>query len=259
MKPSGGTMFLRKARMALTPSSSLLWSQLENGSVVAGYNREGYGGRGVYLHRDWIEPELAALQHFLKPGFVFVDIGANVGVYTLKAAKEVGDGGVVIAAEAFIDTACRLQNNIRANRYRNVRVRNLCVGSETRPTLLYLNNGKPNSYGLLQSNQAESVSVMSVSLDDLCRWEGITRLDYLKIDAEGAESAILQGGAAVLAKFRPIVQVETTKNETRLPDGYRRFHANGSPNDVFIPKEADAAISQAVALQWTELNQQSSR
>lgn len=259
MKPSSGTMFLRKARIALTPSSSLLWSQLENGSVVAGYNREGYGGRGVYLHRDWIEPELAALQHFLRPGFVFVDIGANVGVYTLKAAREVGDSGVVIAAEAFIETACRLQKNICANRYRNIRVRNVCIGGETKPTLLYLNNGKPNSYGLLQSNQAESVSVMSVSLDDLCCWEGLTRLDYLKIDAEGAESAILQGGAGALTRFRPIVQVETTKDKIKLPDGYRRFHANGSPNDVFIPTEAGAAISQAIAIQWVELNQQSSR
>jgi FkbM family methyltransferase len=259
MKPSGGTVILRKARIALTPSSSLLWSQLENGSVVAGYNRKGYGGRGVYLHRDWIEPELAALQHFLKPGFVFLDIGANVGVYTLKAAREVGDSGLVIAAEAFIETACRLQKNIRANRYRNVRVRNVCVGGETKPTLLYLNHGRPNSYGLLQSNQAESVSVMSVSLDDLCRWEGLQRLDYLKIDAEGAESAILQGGAAVLASFRPIVQVETTKNDSRLPDGYRRFRAQGSPNDVFIPEEADKAIAQAIALQWNEVNQPSSK
>lgn len=252
-------MFLRKARIALTPSSSLLWSQLENGSVVAGYNREGYGGRGVYLHRDWIEPELAALQHFLRTGFVFVDIGANVGVYTLKAAREVGESGVVIAAEAFIETTCRLQNNIRANKYRNVRIRNVCVGGETKSTLLYLNNGKPNSYGLLQSNQAESVSVMSVSLDDLCRWEGLTRLDYLKIDAEGAESAILQGGAGVLARFRPIVQVETTKNKIELPDGYRRFRAPGSPNDVFIPKEADGAITQAIALQWSEMTQEPSK
>lgn len=89
--------------------------------------------------------------------------------------------------------------------------------------------------------------------------EDLTRLDYLKIDAEGAESAILQGGAAVLARFRPIVQVETTKNETKLPDGYRRFRAPDSPNDVFIPKESDEAISQAVALQWNEINQQSSK
>jgi FkbM family methyltransferase len=257
MKPSSSTVILRKARIALTPASSLLQSQLENGALVAGYNKDGYGGRGVYLYRDYIEPELAALQHFLKPGFVFVDIGANVGVYTLKAAKEVGDRGLVIAVEAFIETACRLMNNVRANEYGNVRIRNFCIGGETKPTFLYLNNGKPNSYGLLQANQAESVSVMSVSLDDLCHWEQLPRLDYLKIDAEGAESAILQGGYSSLARFRPVVQVETTKTDTSLPDAYRRFCAPGSPNNVFIPEEANAAISQALALQWSELTHKS--
>jgi FkbM family methyltransferase len=257
MKPSSSTVILRKARIALTPASALLQSQLENGALVAGYNKEGYGGRGVYLYRDYIEPELAALQHFLQPGFVFVDIGANVGVYTLKAAKEVGDRGLVIAIEAFIETACRLMNNVRANEYGNVRIRNFCIGGETKPTFLYLNNGKPNSYGLLQTNHAESVSVMSVSLDDLCQWEQLPRLDYLKIDAEGAEAAILQGGSSALARFRPIVQVETTKTDTALPDGYRRFCAPGSPNNVFIPEEATAAISQALALQWSELTHKS--
>jgi hypothetical protein len=60
---------------------------------------------GFHVHRDWIEPELAPLQLFLKPGSVLVDIGENVGVYTLKAAKEVGDSGTVIAVEAFIENS----------------------------------------------------------------------------------------------------------------------------------------------------------
>ena len=80
--------FLRKARVALTPRSFLLQTRLENGAIVSGYNRAGYGGRGIYIYRDALEPELAALRKFLKPGFVFVDIGANVGVYTLKATTQ---------------------------------------------------------------------------------------------------------------------------------------------------------------------------
>jgi hypothetical protein len=93
---------------------------------------------------------------------------------------------------------------------------------------------------------------MSVSLNDLCRWEGLQRLDYLKIDAEGAESAILQGGAGVLANFRPIVQVETTKNDSRWPDGYRRFRAQGSPNDVFIPEGTNHPRSSSLRLKISQ-------
>lgn len=252
MNVSRNKLFLKKVRIALTPRSSFLRTRLENGAVIAGYNREGCGGRGVYLYGDAIEPELASLQYFLKPGCVFVDIGANVGVYTLKAAKEVGNDGLVVAIEPFIDTACRLLKNVRTNGYHNVRIRNFCVGQNTAQAQLYLNKGKPNSFGLLQVGDAESISILCVSLDDICHWEGIGRLDYLKIDAEGVEAQILDGGAQAVGRFRPIIQVEITLGSSSLPPGYRRFSAHRSPNNVFIPAENEAAVRTARDLGWDE-------
>jgi FkbM family methyltransferase len=250
--PSSSLLFLRKIRLALTPRNSILQTRLANGAVVTGYNREGFGGRGAYLFRDHLEPELSSLECFLRPGFVVVDIGANVGVYSLKAAKEVGDNGVVIAVEPFIETAGRLSKNGRANGYRNLRVRNIALGPNTREVQLYLNNGRPNSFGLIQSGAAESVSVLSVALDDLCRWEGLERLDYLKIDAEGMEDQILAGGRKTVDRFRPIIQVEITKAMSDVPRQYLRFSAPCSPNCVFIPAENEQAISIAVSLGWTK-------
>jgi len=209
-------LFWRKVRIALTPRSALLRTRLKNGAIVEGYNRAGYGGRGVYLFRDSLEPELYYLQHFLGRGQVFVDIGANVGVFTVKAAKEVGENGVVVAVEPFIETALRLSQNVRTNGYKNVRVRNFCVGERTEHARLHLNKGKPNSFSMLSAGNAESVSVLSASLDDLCRWEKLERLDYLKIDAEGAEAAILDGGQDAIRRFRPIVQVEITICQSTL-------------------------------------------
>jgi FkbM family methyltransferase len=246
-------LFLRKIRVALTPRSSLLRTRLQNGAVVEGYNRAGYGGRGIYLFRDSLEPELCHLQQFLKPGHTFVDVGANVGVFTVKAAKEVGDKGLIVAVEPFIESAHRLAQNIRANRYRNVRVRNVCLGAKTEQARLYLNMGKPNSFGLLPIDNADSVSVLSVSLDDLARWEQLDRLDYLKIDAEGAEAAILDGGHATIERFRPIIQVEVTISKTTLGFKYRRFAAPGSLNNVFIPAENKSAVDTATRLGWNEI------
>jgi FkbM family methyltransferase len=245
-------LLLKKARLVLTPRSVLLRTRLENGAVIAGYNRAGYGGRGIYLYGDSIEPELASLECFLRPGFVFVDIGANVGVYALKAAKELGEAGLVVAVEPFLDTACRLLGNVRSNGCRNVRVRNVSIGRNTQEAKLYLNKGKPHSFGLLPVGDAESISVLSVSLDDLSRWESLERLDYLKIDAEGAEAAILEGGLETIARFRPVVQVEITKGNSSLSANYRRFCAPQSPNHVFIPAENSEAIETAAALGWNE-------
>lgn len=249
-------MFLRKFRVALTPRSALLRTRLQNGAIVESYNRAGYGGRGVYIFGDSLEPELLSLQHFLGEGQVFVDVGANVGVFAVKAAKEVGNTGLVIAIEPFIETALRLSHNVRANGYNNVRIRNFCIGRDTQHARLHLNKGKPNSFSLVPRGNPESVSVLSVSLDDLCRWEKLERLDYLKIDAEGAEAAVLDGGKEAIRRFRPIVQVEVTICDTNLGLNYRRFCAPKSMNNVFVPEENTKAIQTAKKLGWAETDTQ---
>jgi len=246
-------VFLKKLRVALTPRSVLLRTRLQNGAIVEGYNRAGYGGRGIYVFGDSLEPELCYLQHFLGAGQVFVDIGANVGVFTVKAAKEVGEGGLVIAVEPFIETAFRLSNNIRANGYSNVRIRNFCIGSHTEHARLYLNKGKPNSFSVVRNCDADSISVLSLSLDDLCRWEKLERLDYLKIDAEGAEAAVLEGGQETIRRFKPIVQVEVTICDSSLGLNYRRFAVPGNINNLFIPAENAKAIATAIKLGWVEM------
>ncbi len=253
MTSRSGQLFLRKLRVALTPRSARLRTKLQNGALVEGYNRAGYGGRGVYVFGDSLEPELCYLQHFLTPGSVFVDVGANVGVFTVKAAKEVGSSGLVVAIEPFVETAFQLSNNVRANGYRNVRVRNFCIGRETQHARLHLNKGKPNSFSLIPGGAVESISVMCVSLDDLCRWEKLERLDYLKIDAEGAEAAVLEGGQETLRRFRPIVQVEVTICDSSLDRNYSRFAVPGSMNNLFIPAENAKAIAAATELGWVEI------
>jgi FkbM family methyltransferase len=245
-------VLLRKVRVAVTPRNWLLRTQLENGALIAGYNRAGWGGRGIYIFRDALEPELTTLGRFLEPGFVFVDIGANVGVFTVKAAKEVGDTGIVIAIEPFIESARQLFRNITINQFRNCRVRNFCVGQTTGEMKFFLNKDKPNSFSLIQAPGADSISVFSVSLNDLCAWEGITRLDYLKIDVEGAEDLILDGGAASIERFRPIIQVEVTITRCHLPHGYRRFSVPKGFNNLFIPSERPNAIETAKTLGWIE-------
>jgi len=243
------SIFLRKARVAVTPRNWILKTRLKNGAIVAGYNRAGWGGRGVYIFRDEIEPELASLEHFLRPGYVFVDIGANVGAFSMKAAKEVGESGLVIAVEPFIESARQLARNISTNRFRNCRVLNLCVAQSTGQMKFYLNANKPNSFGLIKNaDDPDWLSILGVSLDDLCAWEELTRLDYLKIDAEGAESMILTGGAAAIARFRPIIQVEVTLTSSNLPQGYQRFSKPGrAPNNLFIASEQTGAIETALA------------
>lgn len=106
-----------------------------------------------------------------------------------------------------METARQLCRNININHFRNCRVRNFCLGRTTGQMKFYLNKEKPNLFSLMQDAGADSISVLSVSLNDLCAGEGIQRLGYLKIDAE---DMILEGGAEAIGRFRPIIQVDVT-------------------------------------------------
>lgn len=230
---------LRKIRVALTPKSWFLKSRLSNGAVVYGKNQTGYGGRGIYVFRDSIEPEFQQLEKFLGPGGVFVDIGANTGIYTLKAAKHFDNSGVVLAIEPFPEVLATLHRSVQANDFTNVRLRNLGVGARTEVRTLWMNSAKPHSFSLVDKvEDARGLSVLTVSLDDLCRWEKLDRLDYLKIDAEGAEQEILSGAAKTIEKYRPIIQAEISARYfvAGLAD-YLTFRAPGSQNLVYIPNE----------------------
>ena len=69
----------------------------------------------AFLLRDWVEPELRQLQRLLSPGDVFIDVGANVGLYALKAARLVGPTGRVLALEPGAEAFGHLTSNLALN------------------------------------------------------------------------------------------------------------------------------------------------
>ena len=79
-----------------------------------------YTSVATFLLRDWSEPELRQLQLFVKPGDVFVDVGANIGLFTLKAARLVGPHGRVVAVEPGLAASELLTANLLRNDFPNV-------------------------------------------------------------------------------------------------------------------------------------------
>lgn len=234
-------LLMRKVRVALTPRESLLKTRLSNGAIVFGKNRKGYGGRGIFLYRDSIEPEFLHLDQFLDSTGVFVDVGANTGIYTMKAAKHFsGHDGVVLALEPFPDVLATLFYTMQVNGFTNVRLRNVCAGESTGPAKFWMNFDKPNSFSLVKHDEhAACLPTLVVALDDLFAWEQLDRLDYLKIDAEGAEQSILTGARNIIERQRPIIQLEVTIDDTYVPPkNYSIFKAPNSPNKVYIPSES---------------------
>lgn len=249
-------VFLRKVRVALTPRSWLLRTQLANGAMVYGQNRPGFGGRGIYIFRDALEPELEHLEKFLTPGGVFLDIGGNTGVYTVKAAKFLAaNGGTVVSVEPFPEMLATLARNVRANDFTNVRLRGICLGEARGTAELWMNFRRPASFSLVhRDDQAASHSTLVFPLDEIFPLERLGRLDYVKIDVEGAEARVLAGARATFQQYRPIIQLETEIADTQLdlPD-YCVWQSPGGPNKVCVPKESPKT-EVARILGWQRVN-----
>jgi FkbM family methyltransferase len=247
--------FLRMMRVALTPRRRLLAARLSNGAIVYGRNRAGYGGRGVYVYRDAIEPELERLDALLPRTGVFIDVGASTGIYALKAAKHWGDAGVVVAIEPFAEVSAVLLQSLHANGFTNLRVRSFCLAGRTEMRTLWLNANRPSLFGLRRRDDAaRPLPVLAVSLDDLMRWEDLHRLDYLKIDAEEGEREIIGGGIGTIERHRPLIQAEDGAGILTgdLPD-YCAFRAPGSPNVVYLPN-GDPRLGVVARIGWKRLD-----
>ena len=84
----------------------------------------------IYAFRDYYEPELTFLESLLSPGKVFVDAGANFGIYTAMASKTVGEAGRVISFEPSARAFPVLRHNIALNGFRNVQAFPMALGDQ---------------------------------------------------------------------------------------------------------------------------------
>lgn len=166
----------------------------------------------VREQQDWFEDEIKFLRRVLRPGQRVIDIGANYGVYTLSVARTVGAQGKVWAFEPASTTAELLAQSIVANGFDNVVLDRRALSSSKGTALLSLSqHSELNALirGSAPSEASEaSESVAVTTLDDSLERYGWQDVDFLKIDAEGEENNILQGGRKFFAALSPLVQYE---------------------------------------------------
>lgn len=165
--------------------------------------------------RRWFEPEVDYLSRVVSVGDFVIDIGANVGAYALPLAKCVGAQGRVVAYEPAAVNRAYLQSSLIENGLINVDVRPLAVSDRVGQTeLIEGDSGEFHSIRL-EGAAGDGVSVQTTTLDaesEAMAWESVA---LIKIDAEGAEQAILAGGAQFFARYSPLVMFEI-KNADKL-------------------------------------------
>jgi FkbM family methyltransferase len=159
----------------------------------------------------------AELQAFmasnLKTGNVFLDVGANVGFFSLLAARLVGPTGKVFSFEPLAENVSRLKENIRRNQFLNIEVIPHALGVRNEERTFQVSE-RP-TWGKLESTDSQlpdkylfDTKVTVRRLDDLLADGVLQPPHFVKIDVEGAEIEVIEGARETLLKHRPVLMIE---------------------------------------------------
>jgi FkbM family methyltransferase len=175
--------------------------------------------QGAVIHLNHADPILCGaltlgvfekdeIQRFtseIKDGMCFVDIGANIGLYTALALRRMKTSGLILAIEPTEENFVFLEKNIKENREPNSRLRviteRVALADRKGEAILHKNPENKGDNRLYQDallKETERVSV--ISLDEICAHYAIPTIDMIKMDVQGMELRVLLGASSILEK-----------------------------------------------------------
>ncbi|MGA9755434.1 MAG: FkbM family methyltransferase [Desulfobaccales bacterium] len=166
----------------------------------------------VYFYGHYHERyEADLVQRLMEGDEVFWDVGANVGYFTLVAATALTNRGQIVAFEPGRNAYARLTENLALNAYRNIKAYPVAVADREGEAVLHVAGDIADSSASLYPagrGQAGREVCRTVALDHFLRSEGLRPPDLIKLDAEGAELAVLQGAEGLIQDSPPLWLME---------------------------------------------------
>ncbi len=220
-----------------------------------------------YFQHDYEAENFVFLKSACTPGAVVLDIGAHIGLFSSIAAKNLNNNTTIFAFEPTPNTIAVLQQTIRINKLQQVvqPVRQ-AMGRQVGTTTFFISeNEADNSNSLVSYKEDRKLAAVNVdinTIDNFVSAKKLARLDFIKIDAEGAEYDVLQGGVEVFKQYRPAAILALhpepiAKKGDRMEDIYDllvSLQYNIYFNNQPISKEACCAKKDLFDLQLTPKN-----
>ena len=263
-----------RKRIRRSPVDVQFW-----GLVLRCYPNSQSASNVWYFTPRYDHDEMLFIERLLGPGDGVLDVGANVGTYTLLAAALTAPDGQVTSFEADPVNAARLRENVSRNALtRRVTVHEAAVSSSSGKVEFFADRDVSNSIRRETHRAGRSREVDSVRLDDVAiRPE---RLVLAKVDIEGAEVDALRGAATLLAGARPFVwMVEVLEHQlarfgatwsdlTELMDsfGYHPFRYDADRHDLhpvdraprgnclFVADRSEVEVRRRLEHGWTRVS-----
>ena len=202
----------------------------------------------------WEPAATQYMQQTLKPGMVAVDVGANIGYFSLLMAHLVGRQGRVHAFEPYPRYVDRMCASLAANDFEQIELHQVALSNRWGTQTLYKALASARMCRWSHSDPAfnkvhDTVTVACMPFDDYAR-EGLDRLDLIKIDVDGHEMKVLQGARGSIERYKPAVLIELYEEALR--------DAGSSVDEVleFFDKRGSVPFSeQGQPLHLRELSQ----
>ena len=149
--------------------------------------------------------EVELLSAYVVEGGTVIDVGANIGFFTLKFAKWVGDSGRVYSIEPEEKNFDRLSQRVHDNNYKSrVTLVKAAAAEKSGKAMLAINLDNPMDHRLSDSG----APVKAITIDELSAYYDLQKLCLIKIDVQGAEDRVIAGALETIKKFSPVLFVE---------------------------------------------------
>lgn len=180
------------------------------------------------LKEVWIKNIYDKYNIKVEKGDTVIDIGAHIGIFSIYAS-EISQTGKVYAFEPFIENYKRLENHKIINKKENLFTYNLGVSDKEGIQTLYLSpDNNTGGHSLHLKTQSEKkIEIHSIRLMDFCNKEKINRIDFLKMDCEGAEFDILMSDEHILQKVNKIIMECHPFNDNSVLNMIQLLERNG--------------------------------
>lgn len=172
------------------------------------------------------------LEKYLTKDFFVVEAGANSGTETLLISRLIGNEGRVFAFEPVPHLIEKLNHNIKINELQNIQVEQLALGEKNEEIHFFTfpiehpNQGMGSK--LIDNKVSNKIRVNQITLDSfVLEINELNRLDFLKMDVQGAEIDILRGGRETLLKFKPMIFLEAGEGWSDVLDLYTYLEGLG--------------------------------
>jgi FkbM family methyltransferase len=209
--------WIHRVSHRVLPLDQKVWARVEAGPAQGLWLELNPRTGQDYLHGEAEITVQKILVERLRPGMVFYDLGANIGLFTLLGARLVGDSGKVFSFEPDPENVARLRRNVQRNGFTNVTVVESGIWSATTKLNFVMSGAASPDHGVGKFVAAESGGAGTltpcVSLDDFTR--DAPPPNAIKCDVEGAEVEALRGGAKLLQSQRPWIICEMHSDANR--------------------------------------------